>query len=309
MSRRDDRLTARKARRSASALAAATILPPEGVPLSLPIAGLGVRLGAQLADILITGGAALSLWVLLLAMQIADPQSLLAILMLLFFLIRIPYYLAAELAWNGQTLGKKLMKIKVVAHNGGPLTTHALVLRNLMKEAEIFLPGTLVLSLDGNRPIEALLYLAWIAMAFAIPLFSPYRRRLGDIMAGTHVVHLPKPVLLKDMARPNPKVGRTGVFTFLSHQLDHYGAFELQTLETFLRADETRKTPDANERHRKTVVAIVEKIRAKIGYPDPVPQAEAVAFLRSFYNAQRAHLEQRQLFGDRREDKRYAEKG
>ena len=36
------------------------LMPPEGVPLRFPVAGVGVRIGAQIADILITGFAALA---------------------------------------------------------------------------------------------------------------------------------------------------------------------------------------------------------------------------------------------------------
>ena len=58
-------------------------------------------------------------------------------------------------------------------------------------------------------------------------------------MAGTHVVHLPEPILLKDLASDKlvPVSAKSKGFTFLPHQLDHYGAFELQTLETLLRLE------------------------------------------------------------------------
>jgi hypothetical protein len=46
---------------------------------------------------------------------------------------------------------------------------------------------------------------------------------------------------------------------------------------------------------------VAEKVRHKIGYPGEVADEER--FLREFYVAQRAHLEKRMLFGQRREDK------
>ncbi|KZM51007.1 RDD family protein [Labrenzia sp. OB1] len=285
-----------------------TLMPPEGVPLTLPIAGVGVRTAAQFTDIVLTSIAAISLLVLLGTLGLLGPQSMTAIAVLVFFCIGVPYYVLAELAWNGQTLGKRIMKIKVVAHDGGSLSAHSLVLRNLMKEAEVFLPGTLLLTLDTASPLETAASLIWIAIALLVPLCNRYRRRLGDMMAGTHVIHLPVPILLKDMAVEKPQVETDRKsFVFLSHQLDHYGAFELQTLETLLRS---RNTPPATAVSRQTeaaIATIVEKIRKKIGYAEPVPPQDRIRFLQAFYNAQREHLEQRRLFGDRRENKHYAQ--
>lgn len=285
-----------------------TILSPEGVPLTLKVAGLGVRMAAQLTDLLLTLGAAGAILILLAILKLTEPHTLFAIGAMLFFMTRGPYYVITELLWNGQTLGKRLMKIKVVSHDGRSLGTHAIVLRNLMKEAEIFLPGTLVLSLDAASPVASLVALAWVIMAFLIPLLNPWRQRLGDLLAGTHVIHLPQPVLLKDLAQGNVPVETDGTrITFLSHQLDHYGAFELQTLEGLLRVNTVTMTPAAYASHRQTLATIIEKIRRKIGYADPVDPADHPAFLQAFYTAQRAHLEQRQLFGDRRADKHHAE--
>jgi uncharacterized RDD family membrane protein YckC len=286
-----------------------TLMPPEGVPLTLPVAGIGVRFGAQLTDIILTSVAALCLLILLAILGLTDPQTLTAVGVLLFFLIRVPYYVCAELAWNGQTLGKRLMKIKVVSHDGGPLSAHALVLRNLMKEAEIFLPGTLLLTLDAAAPLESTLSMLWVAVALLVPVLDRHRRRLGDMMAGTHVIHLPVPILLKDLAGEAPlPTGNGQKYIFLAHQLDHYGAFELQTLESLLRGQGTPATGTASDARNTTLAAIVEKIRNKIGYADPVPPADRLRFLQAFYNAQRKHLEQRQLFGDRRENKNYAQR-
>ena len=284
------------------------ILSPEGVPLTLRVAGIGVRMAAQITDLLITTVASGCLLILLALLQLTEPQTLFAIGAMLFFLTRVPYYVITELVWNGQTLGKRMMKIKVVSHDGRSLTTHAIVLRNLMKEAEIFLPGTLLLTLSAATPTTSIMAFVWVVMAFLIPLFNPHRQRLGDLLAGTHVIHLPQPLLLKDLAGETVLKREEGrKLVFLSHQLDHYGAFELQTLEGLLRVEDRQLSPSAYSNHRKTMAEIIEKIRRKIGYADPVPSADHPAFLQAFYTAQRAHLEQRQLFGDRRANKHHAE--
>ena len=281
------------------------LMPPEGVPLRFPVAGVGVRIGAQIADILITGFAALAAILLLAATDAVDGRWLGGIAAALFLFVRVPYYVLGELAWNGQTLGKKMMKIKVVAHDGGPLTTHALVLRNLMKEAEVFLPATLVLTLDADHLLSSLAALAWTVGAVLIVVMNKRRRRLGDLMAGTDVIHLPDPLLASDLsARAAPRPAGAQGFGFLSHQLEHYGAFELQTLERVLRVEE-QPARDAAERARRDEVlaAIVARIRARIDHADPIPQAAHLAFLRAFYTAQRAHLEQKRMLGETRADK------
>lgn len=284
-----------------------TILAPEGVLLTLRVAGLGVRLAAQITDVLITVTASGCILILLGLLRLTEPQTLFGIGAMLFFLTRVPYYVITELVWNGQTLGKRLMKIKVVSHDGRSLSTHAIVLRNLMKEAEIFLPGTLLLTLDAASPTSSLIAFSWVVMAFLIPLFNRHRQRLGDLLAGTHVIHLPQPVLLKDLASQTPQMVRDGrKLTFLAYQLDHYGAFELQTLEGLLRVEDQEMSPVAYANHRKIQAEIIEKIRRKIGYADPVLPEDHTDFLKAFYTAQRAHLEQRQLFGDRRADKHHA---
>ncbi|WP_057462341.1 RDD family protein [Pseudovibrio sp. POLY-S9] len=283
------------------------LVPPEGVPLKLKVAGLGVRLAAQITDVILTLIAALCLLILVASLGFSSPETLIAIGSLMFFIIRVPYYVMSELAWNGQTLGKRLMKIKVVPHDGTSLSTHSLVMRNLMKEAEIFLPITLLLSIDKASPLTSGLALCWIAAGFMVPLCNRYRQRLGDLIAGTHVIHLPVPVLLIDLADQSvTQLPKREEFVFLMHQLEHYGAYELQTLESLLRAQGIATGSGSNHRQGATIEAVVEKIRHKIDYADKVPTAKRLEFLRAFYNAQRAHLEQRQLFGERRNDKYYA---
>lgn len=298
---------ARKARRAERRVAAGRIMSPEGVELALPIAGIGARLGAQIADVLITGAFFAAVLILLGVGGFTNPGTLSALAALLFFIIRIPYYVLSELVWNGQTLGKRFLKIKVVSHVGGPLTTHALVMRNLMKEAEVFLPGTLLLTVSAASPIASWISLAWVAMAFAIPLSNPHRMRLGDMLAGTHVVQLDEPLLLADMAQTKLQTNSAPreKFVFLPHQLDHYGRFELQTLETLLRAQQRQMGPAEHKKNRETLASIVDRIRKKVGYAENVKEPDHVAFLQAFYNAQRAYLEQRQLFGDRRSDKHH----
>lgn len=285
-------------------------LPPEGVPIKFKVAGLGARLGAQIADLLLTIMFMLALIVLLYAgfAALDMPQTaVLGLAAILSLGIRAPYYIFAELFWNGRTLGKRMMRLRVVSADGRSLTAHSVVVRNLMKEVEVFMPGTYLLVTSESDPVTSLILLLWIGVVLAVALLNRRRQRLGDMIAGTYVISQPQALLLPDLAAaPVPKAAER--FVFLPHQLDHYGAYELQTLEKILHAGTTPvQSAEAVNRHKANMAAIIEKIRAKIDYAEPVAAADNVAFLGAFYNAQRVHLEQRQLFGEKRADKFYSD--
>ena len=266
--------------------------PPEGVPIAFDVASMGARFGAQFLDLLITYGGLLALLLLLIWLDILPFSALGALFVLLIFLIRIPYYILSELIWNGRTLGKRIVKIRVISANGRRLTPHQITARNLMKEVEVFTPATMMLS-GGSDWISVLLLLAWVLFVLAVPLFNRKRQRVGDMIAGTVVVEQPRSVLLPDLAAVTPAAG----FAFLPAQLDFYGRYELQTLESILR------DPSQTAIYHTEVSRVARAIIAKISYTDRVLPSENAAFLQAFYRAQREHLESRRLFGDKREDK------
>ncbi len=281
-------------------------LPPEGVPIKFEVAGLGARLGAQIADLLLTIVFMLALIVLLFAgfAALDIPQTtVLGLAAILSLGIRAPYYIFAELFWNGRTLGKRMMRLRVVSADGRSLTAHSVVVRNLMKEVEVFMPGTYLLVTSEDDPVTSLILIVWISVVLAVVVLNRRRQRIGDMIAGTYVISQPEALLLPDLAAaPAPKAA--GRFVFLPHQLDHYGAYELQTLEKILHAGTIpSQSAEAANRHKANMAAIIEKIRAKIDYAEPVSAADNATFLGAFYTAQRVHLEQRQLFGEKRADK------
>jgi uncharacterized RDD family membrane protein YckC len=309
---RPPRRAARRARAAADRRERRLIrdfMPPEGVPLRFEVAPLGARLGAQILDLLATGTFALALVVLLAATDAVPPAAGELIGWLLFLFVRAPYYVAAELVWNGQTLGKRARSLRVVSADGRSLPPYAIAVRNIMKELEVFVPGTALFIAPSLSPAETVLLLAWIGLLLAVPLMNRRRQRLGDMIAGTYVIRQPQAVLMPDVAAQAAGVaaGPGARFAFLPHQLDHYGAFELQTLEQVLHGRARRRDRAAARRHRQTLVAIVDRIRARIDYPEPVDERDVPAFLEAFYLAQRRYLESRRLFGDARADKYHAE--
>ncbi|QHQ33884.1 RDD family protein [Algicella marina] len=277
------------------------ILPPEGVPIRFDLAGLGGRFGAQLVDILLSL-LVVSLFIFVLsAADVITGEGVIAILALSMFLLRAPYYITTEILWNGQTLGKRLLGLRVVSGDGRALSPHAITVRNLMKEFEVFVPGTYLLIASNLGIVPGLILLVWIIALLLIPLFNKRRQRLGDIIANTYVISVPRPVLLPDLTRqPTPAAGQ---FTFLPHHLDHYGRFELQTLEQLLQVRTGTLNAAARRQHDLNLRRVSDAIVARIGFEENIPEADTDAFLRAFYRTQRAYLENRKLFGDTREDK------
>lgn len=265
--------------------------PPEGVPISFELASMGARFGAQFLDLMITCiGLFLLLW-LVVWLNLLPDTALGAMFALLIFFVRVPYYILSELIWNGRTLGKRIVKIRVISANGRRLTPHQITARNLLKEVEVFTPATMMLT-TGSDWISVLLLLAWITFVITVPLFNRKRQRVGDMIAGTIVVEQPRFVLLPDLA-----AAPTARFDFLPAHLDFYGRHELQTLESILR------DPSKSVIYQTEVSRVTQAIITKIGFAERVLPNEQLAFLTAFYRAQREHLESRQLFGDKREDK------
>jgi hypothetical protein len=155
----------------------------------------------------------------------------------------------------------------------------------------MFIPlGLLMQGGHGAVDWKELVAAAWLLFCLAIPAINRDRMRGGDLIAGTMVISLPKRVLSSDL------VERALRFTFTSAQLQAYGAFELQVLEELLRRPHNPETT-------RVLDEVCDKICHKIGWSNPLPRSDVIAFLRDFYTAERAFLEREQLYGKSRPDK------
>jgi uncharacterized RDD family membrane protein YckC len=146
------------------------VATPERVSFDYQVAGLGTRAIAQLLDLLIV--AAILVAVLLFAggAAAATGSSTVAILVGLIggFIVVFGYFWVSEALWSGQTLGKKVFRLRAVGDRGEPLTFTQAGIRNVVRIVD-FLPygygvGMVVLFANGKG------------------------KRLGDLAAGTTVV-------------------------------------------------------------------------------------------------------------------------
>jgi uncharacterized RDD family membrane protein YckC len=272
------------------------IITPEGVSIPVELADYGERLSAFLIDwvIWIVATIAIYLPVILLIGRAGSVQIAASIALFIGFLIRNLYFVYFEIAWRGATPGKRVVGLRVIDRQGGPLLPTAVIARNLTREVEMFLPlGILISGGAGNW--EELSLAVWMLFFAALPAINRDRMRGGDLIAGTTVIALPKRALSSDL------VEATVRFSFTDQQLRAYGAFELQVLEELLRR------PDSAEGTR-VLNDVCDKICRKIVWTAPVPPDQVTLFLRDFYAAERAFLEREQLYGKGRADK-YAQPG
>ena len=142
---------------------------PEGIAIEIATAGPVVRFYAWLIDLFIRG-----LIYLALAMGLSFLGKLgWGIGLILLFLIEWFYPVLFEVLYAGATPGKKAMGLCVVHDDATPVGWHASVVRNLLRSID-FLPGTYafgIISMLLNRDFK----------------------RLGDLVAGTLVVHIQTP--------------------------------------------------------------------------------------------------------------------
>ncbi|NIA71816.1 RDD family protein [Pelagibius litoralis] len=279
------------------------IVTPEGVPLTFQLAERGERAAAVLIDlvIMLLALGLVVLGVVVLSWQIGFSEFIIGVTLLVFFLIRTFYFIYFELRWQGATPGKRALGLRVIDRAGGYLRPDAIFSRNILREVELFLPMTLLLAgpEDGSSGWINLLTLGWLSVFALLPFFNKDRLRAGDIVAGTWVVSAPKTFLLSDVAagaktRQESTQTTDPEFPFSRSQLEVYGIYELQTLEDVLR----QKGPQTQE----TLLEVTKRVQSKIGWTGE-DRVDPRRFLEAFYAAQRAHLESRLLFGERRENK------
>jgi uncharacterized RDD family membrane protein YckC len=154
-----------------------TIETPEQTSLEFQIAGIGSRFLAMALDTVIQAALALILffgWMLLVFVipwtkYALSEMWIVAIGIFLAFAFYVGYFAFFEAIWNGQTLGKRVVRIRVIKESGRPITPSESVARNLM------------------RIVDQLPVFYGIGMASVV--LSRQNKRLGDFVAGTIVVH------------------------------------------------------------------------------------------------------------------------
>ena len=153
---------------------------PESVELDFTLAGIGNRAYALIIDDIILGLILiifLITWALFsyFLYEVVNIDSLIdsktiglwlvAIQLLITFSIYVGYFTFFETLWQGQTPGKRIVKIRVIREDGRPIRLPQATLRALL------------------RPLDDVFFLGMFLI-----IFSKAEKRLGDWLAGTLVI-------------------------------------------------------------------------------------------------------------------------
>jgi uncharacterized RDD family membrane protein YckC len=272
------------------------LLSPEGAMLSLKLASRLERLMAFMYDAFLIIGLNVLIFVVPFRLLGEGSHLLFTITAFMSFIVNNVYFIYFELAWQGSTPGKRAMRIKVISRKGGALSPYAVVMRNVTRQFEIFLPLISLVVEDGlgiGGPVFAVIWLLAITL---LPVWNRDRMRAGDMLADTLVIAAPAPTLAPDLAAPEPDQSKRR-WSFTKGQLSIYGDYELMVLEEILRKP-------LRPGHEGPLFKVAGKIAAKIGVtlpPDMSPQ-ECRDFLTDFYAAERAALEEGRLYGVHKTD-------
>lgn len=153
-----------------------TIETPEQIALEYPLAGIGSRFMAFFYDSLIQ---VIFFFVVFLILALVQPDLnrfwpsawnwVAAVYIFVGFCVYWGYFAAFEALWNGQTPGKRKAGIRVIKDSGRPITAFEAISRNFMRAVD---------SMPGMYGVAV------------ISIFvDKQSRRLGDMVAGTVVVH------------------------------------------------------------------------------------------------------------------------
>lgn len=154
------------------------IKTPEFVSLQFQLAGLGSRTAAFIIDQLILMTVNILIFIVLFVLILGEPDIfavgdvnslIFGITIVVLFILNWGYFVVLEFFSGGRTIGKRWLGIRVIQDNGHSLTLLSCFIRNLLRIVDSLPTG----------------YFLGIIMIF----FHSKHKRVGDLVAGTIVVH------------------------------------------------------------------------------------------------------------------------
>jgi len=159
------------------------VVTPENIAFQYQVAGPFRRAPAFLIDMAILFAVILLLRIILaFSVPVLGAMSL-ALWNILYFFLFWGYGGLFETFWNGQTIGKRALGLRVLTVEGQPINGMQAMLRNILRTADM-MPAVLLPIMGG----EAWIPVPTFAVALVTAMLSGRYQRLGDLVCGTVVV-------------------------------------------------------------------------------------------------------------------------
>ncbi|SDD41434.1 RDD family protein [Pedobacter soli] len=142
----------------------------QNIDISYEIAGLGERIAARCIDLgifLVLGVIAM---ILIGAASYSMSSNAAMVVFFIFLAIFVFYDLVCELTMDGQSLGKKVLKVRVISLDGGQPTLSQYLLRWLFRTIDFGIP------------------FGWGVVAIISVIATKNHQRLGDILGKTTLI-------------------------------------------------------------------------------------------------------------------------
>ena len=183
------------------------IVTPENIAFKYRLAGPFRRLPAFLIDFFLRIALVIALGFILSFFtwfRLIGGGVVIGMLCVVGFLLEWLYGGVLETYWNGQTIGKKLMGIRVISTDGQPINGGQAMLRNFLRFADMLptIPIGVVVGEPGGFPIPT------CAIAVIVPLLNSRFQRLGDLVCGTMVVMEERSFLMEAAKFEDPRVAQ-----------------------------------------------------------------------------------------------------
>lgn len=234
-----------------------TIETAENIHLKVELAGLASRVFAFLIDAGMMGvlsALVLGLFAFWGYLQ-KNEQIAKTGIPLGMFIVFFGYHLFQEWLWNGRTLGKMLLHIRVVRNNGQPIGFWESVGRNLLRILDVYASGVGLLCMMFNRS----------------------EKRFGDFVAGTIVINDQK------IVKPAYRVTEQEAGQLDRHTV-RITAEEAELLKTY----QARRQDFTIEARRELAQSLSEYFSAKLRQPIQ-SEAELDAALEGYQQGLIAH--------------------
>lgn len=254
---------------------------PEQTIVSYTVAGIGSRAAAAVVDYLLIGLATIGISVIFMEIAAAigghasaatklSGAWALAISALLIFALAWGYYVVFEAIWDGQTPGKRWLGIRVVQDGGYSVSFGASAVRNLLRVVDM---------------LPAVYGVGLISVAI-----NKSGKRIGDIAAGTFVVHEQLAIVTAVAARAAEGAAAVAITSRLSEE-------EYALLGRFV----SRRNQLEPERRSAFAAQLAERFRAHLTDNGSAATAQLLRLYESEANARARGLPSRGSQGAARE--------